>query len=102
LEAAVDAEDVIASLGHRAWRDPRADLRPLLEAPRPPAHAAARPALIDEIARSWVDEIRLRRSPFRRGNDLDEDDRAAFPLISRARQRLRPCRSGLVTRRRAR
>jgi len=74
------AEDVIASLGPEAWPDPPADLRPLLQAARPLHTLLRDQRVIAGIGRSWVDEIlwTARLSPFKRGNDLDQDE--AFVL----------------------
>ena len=77
---AVDSEDVIASLGPEAWPDPPADLRPLLKAPRPLHTLLRDQRVIAGIGRSWVDEIlwTAKLSPFKRGNDLDEDEAATL------------------------
>ena len=60
-----------------AWPDPP-PLAELLDAPRP-LHTLLRDQhTIAGIGRSWVDEIlwSARLSPFKRGNDLDDDERA--------------------------
>ena len=77
---AVESEDVIASLGPEAWPDPPADLRALLDAPRPLHSLLRDQRVVAGIGRSWVDEIlwAARLSPFKRGNDLDEDEAATL------------------------
>ena len=77
---ALEEEDVIASLGPEAWPDPPADLRPLLKAARPLHTLLRDQRVIAGIGRSWVDEIlwTARLSPFKRGNDLDEDEAAGL------------------------
>jgi formamidopyrimidine-DNA glycosylase len=76
----VNHEDVIAKLGPEAWPDPPADLRPLLKAPRPLHTLLRDQRVIAGIGRSWVDEIlwAARLSPFKRGNDLAEDEALAL------------------------
>jgi formamidopyrimidine-DNA glycosylase len=74
----LEQDDSLASLGPEAWPDPgdRAQLKELLDAPRP-LHALLRDQhVIAGIGRSWVDEIlwRARLSPYKRGADLDEDE----------------------------
>ncbi len=75
---ALEAEDVIASLGPEAWPDPPADLRALLKAARPLHTLLRDQRVIAGIGRSWVDEIlwTARLSPFKRGNDLDAEEAA--------------------------
>jgi len=72
-------DEAIATLGPEAWPDPP-PLRELLEAPRP-LHALLRDQrVIAGIGRSWVDEIlwTARLSPFKRGDDLDDDEARAL------------------------
>jgi formamidopyrimidine-DNA glycosylase len=79
-EEAVAEEEVIAKLGPEAWPDPPADLRPLLKAARPLHTLLRDQRVIAGIGRSWVDEIlwTARLSPFKRGNDLDEEEAVAL------------------------
>jgi formamidopyrimidine-DNA glycosylase len=77
---AVAEDDAIATLGPEAWPDPPADIAALL-APHGarPLHAVLRDQrVIAGIGRSWVDEIlwEARLSPFKRGDDLSEDEAA--------------------------
>lgn len=79
---AVEADDAVAHLGPEAWPDPPADLRDVL-APQGarPLHAVLRDQrVITGIGRSWVDDIlwHARLSPFKRGDDLDDDEAAAL------------------------
>jgi formamidopyrimidine-DNA glycosylase len=74
----LEQDDSLASLGPEAWPDPGdwAQLKELLDAPRP-LHALLRDQhVIAGIGRSWVDEIlwQARLSPYKRGADLDEDE----------------------------
>ncbi len=71
----VDAEETIASLGPEAWPDPP-PLRGLLGQARPLYALLRDQHVIAGIGRSWVDEIlhAARLSPFKRGNDLSEDE----------------------------
>ncbi|HEY0516858.1 MAG TPA: DNA-formamidopyrimidine glycosylase family protein [Solirubrobacteraceae bacterium] len=75
--ADVDADDAVATLGPEAYPVP--PLEELAEHVRQPRHL--HPLLRDQrvvagIGRSWVDEIlwTARLSPFRQGDDLDDDD----------------------------
>jgi formamidopyrimidine-DNA glycosylase len=78
---AVEEDDAIATLGPEAWPDPP-PLRELLAASGArPLHAVLRDQrVISGIGRSWVDEIlwTARLSPFKRGDDLDDDEAAAL------------------------
>jgi len=74
----LERDDALATLGPDAWPEPGepAELKALLDAPRP-LHALLRDQhVIAGIGRSWVDEIlwQARLSPYKRGADLDEDD----------------------------
>ena len=76
----LESEEVIATLGPEAWPDPPEDFAELL---RPggarPLHGVLRDQrVIAGIGRSWVDEIlwRAMLSPFKRGDDLDDDEAA--------------------------
>jgi formamidopyrimidine-DNA glycosylase len=77
---ALRADEAVATLGPEAWPDPPADLRPLLDAARPLHSILRDQRVIAGIGRSWVDEIlwTARLSPFKRGDDLTEDDAAAL------------------------
>jgi formamidopyrimidine-DNA glycosylase len=73
----LDEDGALATLGPEAWPD-TPELETLLDAPRP-LHTLLRDQhTIAGIGRSWVDEIlwSARLSPFKRGNDLDEGERA--------------------------
>jgi formamidopyrimidine-DNA glycosylase len=79
---AVGDDEAIATLGPEAWPDPPGDLAALL-APHGarPLHAVLRDQrVIAGIGRSWVDEVLwvARLSPFKRGDDLDEQEAAAL------------------------
>jgi formamidopyrimidine-DNA glycosylase len=76
--AELERDDALATLGREAWPEPGtpAELRELLDAPRP-LHALLRDQhVIAGIGRSWVDEIlwQAKLSPYKRGADLDEDE----------------------------
>ena len=75
----LERDDALATLGPDAWPEPPADLaRAAGGAGRPAAARAccATSACIAGIGRSWVDEIlwTARLSPFKRGDDLDDDE----------------------------
>jgi formamidopyrimidine-DNA glycosylase len=73
----VEADEALATLGPDAWPDPP-PLRDLLaEHGARPLHAVLRDQrVLTGIGRSWVDEIlwTAELSPFKRGDDLDEDE----------------------------
>jgi formamidopyrimidine-DNA glycosylase len=76
----LDEDDALARLGPEAWPEPPDgdELAALLDTPRP-LHSLLRDQhTIAGIGRSWVDEIlwTARLSPFKRGSDLDADERA--------------------------
>lgn len=75
----LDAEESVATLGPEAWPDPP-PLRPLLDQPRPLHTLLRDQRVIAGIGRSWVDEILwvARLSPFKRGNDLSDDEAGAL------------------------
>lgn len=76
----LEADEALATLGPEAWPQPPEDLGALLAAPRP-LHALLRDQrVIAGIGRSWVDEIlwTARLSPFKRGDDLAEDEAVAL------------------------
>jgi formamidopyrimidine-DNA glycosylase len=74
----LEQDDALATLGPDAWPDPGsgAQLKELLDAPRP-LHTLLRDQhTIAGIGRSWVDEILWHAclSPYKRGADLDEQE----------------------------
>ncbi len=76
--AELERDDALATLGPEAWPEPGtpAELKELLDAPRP-LHALLRDQhVIAGIGRSWVDEIlwQAELSPYKRGADLDEEE----------------------------
>jgi len=77
----VEADDALASLGPDAWPEPP-PLRELLAAQGArPLHAVLRDQhVVAGIGRSWVDEIlwTAELSPFKRADDLDDDEAAAL------------------------
>jgi formamidopyrimidine-DNA glycosylase len=77
---ALDGDEALATLGPEAWPDPPDgdELAELLDSPRP-LHSLLRDQhTIAGIGRSWVDEIlwTASLSPFKRGADLDAEERA--------------------------
>jgi formamidopyrimidine-DNA glycosylase len=78
---AVEDDDALATLGPDAWPDPP-PLRELLapHGARPLQAVLRDQRVIAGIGRSWVDEILwlARLSPFKRGDDLSEEDDAAL------------------------
>ena len=82
LLAAGELEDdeALAKLGPEAWPDPgsAAELKELLDAPRPLHTLLRDQRTIAGIGRSWVDEIlwEARLSPYKRGADLDDEEAA--------------------------
>src|SRR3954454_4152518 len=76
----LEADEAIATLGPDAWPEPPEDLRALLDQPRPLHSLLRDQRVIAGIGRSWVDEIlwESRLSPFKRGDDLDDDEAAAL------------------------
>jgi formamidopyrimidine-DNA glycosylase len=79
-EEAVRADEAVARLGPEAWPDPPADLASLLSVPRPLHSVLRDQRVIAGIGRSWVDEIlwEARLSPFKRGDDLSDEEAAAL------------------------
>jgi formamidopyrimidine-DNA glycosylase len=77
---AVEQDELIATLGPEAWPQPPEDMKALLDAPRPLHGMLRDQRVIAGIGRSWVDEIlwTARLSPFKRGEDLSEDEAAAL------------------------
>jgi formamidopyrimidine-DNA glycosylase len=78
---ALEADDALAGLGPEAWPDPP-PLRELLAGQGArPLHGVLRDQhVITGIGRSWVDEILWLAglSPFKRADDLDEDEAVAL------------------------
>jgi formamidopyrimidine-DNA glycosylase len=74
------ADEQVAKLGPEAWPDPPEDLRPLLASARPLHSVLRDQRVIAGIGRSWVDEIlwEARLSPFKRGDDLGEEEAGAL------------------------
>ncbi len=79
--AELEDDDALATLGPEAWPDPP-DLRGLLsDQGARPLHGVLRDQrVIAGIGRSWVDEIlwSAQLSPFKRADDLDDDEAAAL------------------------
>jgi formamidopyrimidine-DNA glycosylase len=77
---ALEREESLDGLGPEAWPDPPEDLRELLDVPRPLHTVLRDQRVITGIGRTWVDEIlhEARLSPFKRGDDLSEDEAAAL------------------------
>jgi formamidopyrimidine-DNA glycosylase len=77
---AVEQEEQIATLGPEAWPDPPADLRERLSEPRPLHSMLRDQRVVAGIGRTWVDDIlqAARLSPFKRGDDLSDDETAAL------------------------
>jgi formamidopyrimidine-DNA glycosylase len=76
----LDDDEMLRTLGPEAWPQPPDDLRALLQAPRPLHTLLRDQRVIAGIGRSWVDEIlwTARLSPFKRGNDLTDEEAAAL------------------------
>jgi len=76
----VGEEELIATLGPEAWPQPPENLGQLLAAPRPLHTMLRDQRVIAGIGRSWVDEIlwTARLSPFKRGDDLSDDEALAL------------------------
>jgi formamidopyrimidine-DNA glycosylase len=76
----LDADDAVSTLGPEAWPQPPEDLGELLASPRPLHGLLRDQRAIAGIGRSWVDEIlwTARLSPFKRGNDLTDDEVATL------------------------
>jgi formamidopyrimidine-DNA glycosylase len=76
----LDADVSLATLGPEAWPEPPGgdELAELLDTPRPLHSLLRDQRTIAGIGRSWVDEIlwTAQLSPFKRGSDLDADERA--------------------------
>lgn len=76
----LEDDEMLKTLGPEAWPQPPQDLRALLQAPRPLHTLLRDQRVIAGIGRSWVDEIlwTARLSPFKRGNDLTDEEAAAL------------------------
>src|SRR5271154_4927098 len=76
---ALEQDEALATLGPEAWPDPPA-LEEVLDSARPLHPLLRDQRVIAGIGRSWVDEIlwASRLSPFKRGDDLDDDERASL------------------------
>ncbi|MDQ3677256.1 MAG: DNA-formamidopyrimidine glycosylase [Actinomycetota bacterium] len=76
----LEADEALAKLGPEAWPEPPEELGALLDAPRPLHGMLRDQRVIAGIGRSWVDEIlwTARLSPFKRGDDLDQEDAGAL------------------------
>jgi formamidopyrimidine-DNA glycosylase len=76
----LEDDEMLRTLGPEAWPQPPQDLRALLDAPRPLHTLLRDQRVIAGIGRSWVDEIlwTARLSPFKRGNDLTDEEAAAL------------------------
>ncbi len=77
----LEDEDALATLGPEAWPDPPPLGELLAEQGARPLHAVLRDQrVISGIGRSWVDEIlwTAMLSPFKRGDDLDDDEAEAL------------------------
>jgi formamidopyrimidine-DNA glycosylase len=74
---AVDADEMVASLGPEAWpRPPLEEFAALIDQPRHLHPLLRHQRDIAGIGRSWVDEIlwEARLSPFKQGSELDEEE----------------------------
>ncbi len=79
--AEIEADEALAKLGPEAWPDPPGLAELLAPQGARPLHAVLRDQrVIAGIGRSWVDEILWTAclSPFKRGDDLDEQTAAAL------------------------
>jgi formamidopyrimidine-DNA glycosylase len=72
---ALFVDEYLVDLGPEAWPDPP-PLKPLLSVARPLHSLLRDQKVIAGIGRTWVDEIlhHAKFSPFRRGDDLSEED----------------------------
>jgi formamidopyrimidine-DNA glycosylase len=78
---AVEEDEALATLGPEAWPDPPPLQDLLAEQGARPLNAVLRDQrVISGIGRSWVDEIlwTAHLSPFKRGDDLDDDEADAL------------------------
>ena len=89
----LEEDEALATLGPEAWPDPPPLRELLAPAGARPLHAVLRDQrVISGIGRSWVDEIlwTAMLSPFKRGDDLDEDEADAL------RGAIRSCLDGAI------
>src|SRR3954469_23634295 len=78
---ALEEDEALATLGPEAWPDPPPLRELLADQGARPLHAVLRDQrVISGIGRSWVDEIlwTAHLSPFKRADDLDDDDAEAL------------------------
>ena len=75
----LEADEALQGLGPEAWPDPP-PLRELLDAPRPLHSLLRDQQVVTGIGRTWVDEILnvARLSPFKRGDDLSDEEADAL------------------------
>ena len=74
---AVEADEMVATLGPEAWPAPTAaEFAALIDQPRHLHPLLRDQRTIAGIGRSWVDEVlwEARLSPFKKGSELDEDE----------------------------
>ena len=73
---ALEEEAVLKTLGPEAWPEPPENLGELLASPRPLHSLLRDQQVIAGIGRTWVDDIlhAARLSPFKRGDDLSEEE----------------------------
>ncbi|HEX8104051.1 MAG TPA: DNA-formamidopyrimidine glycosylase family protein [Solirubrobacteraceae bacterium] len=80
--AALEEEESLATLGPEAWPDPPPPerLAEILDQPRPLHSLLRDQRVVAGIGRTWVDDIlhAARLSPFKRGDDLDDQEVAAL------------------------
>jgi formamidopyrimidine-DNA glycosylase len=76
----LERDESLDGLGPEAWPDPPEDLRELLDVPRPLHTLLRDQRVVTGIGRTWVDGIlhEARLSPFKRGDDLSEEEAAAL------------------------
>jgi len=78
----LEQDEALATLAPEAWPEPPHDLQErLAEHGARPLHGVLRDQrVVSGIGRSWVDEIlwTARLSPFKRGDDLDDDEAQAL------------------------
>jgi formamidopyrimidine-DNA glycosylase len=76
----LERDEALATLGPEAWPEPgdAAQLKELLDAPRPLHTMLRDQRTLTGVGRSWVDEIlwEARLSPYKRGADLTDEEAA--------------------------
>ena len=94
----LEADEAIATLGPEAWPEPPEDLHARLAVPRPLHSVLRDQRVIAGIGRSWVDEIlwTSRLSPFKRGDDLSEEEAAELRVAIASSDSTSPERSTLT------